>query len=110
MFISQQTYNGIQVTVNSLIEVVKFLLKAGMPFVLTNRFNQDLLEEYFGRQRSLGRRNDNPTVHQFGYNSNTIRMQRSVVSVTGNTRGAHKKRKHSSWNIVDNEKLAKRKT
>ena len=29
--------------------------------VLTEKVNQDDCEEYFGRQRSLGRRNDNPT-------------------------------------------------
>ena len=27
---------------------------------------QDVIEEHFGRQRSLGRKNDNPTVRQFG--------------------------------------------
>jgi len=33
------------------------------------------LEEHFGRQRSLGRRSDNPSLYQFGYNENTLRMQ-----------------------------------
>ena len=79
-----------------------------MPFVLTERFNQDVLEEHFGRHRSLGRRNDNPTVHQFGYQSNTIRMQRSVAPVTGNTKGSHKEKRHVSWAIVDSEPLSKR--
>ena len=83
MFISKQTYEGLQITVNSVIEATQFLLQEGMPFVLTERFNQDVLEEHFGRHRSLGRRNDNPTVKQFGYQSNTIRMQRSVAPVTG---------------------------
>ena len=93
MFLSWQTYEGLRVTVYSVIEATKFLLGNGMPFVLTERFNQDVVEEYFGRHRSLGRRNDNPTMYQFGYNTNTIRIQRSVVPVTGNTRGAHKQKR-----------------
>ena len=108
MFISAQTHKGLQITVHSLIETVKFLLKSGMPFVLTEKFNQDVSEEYFGRHRSLGRRNDNPTVHQFSYQSDTIRMNRSVVPVRGNTEGAHKKKRHVSWSLVDNEPLSKR--
>ena len=39
-----------------------------MSFVLTERFNQDVLEEYFGRHRSIGRRNDNPDLYNFGCN------------------------------------------
>ena len=108
MFISAQTHEGLQITVHTLVETVKFLLKCGMLFFLNEKFNQDVLEEYFGRHRSLGTRNDNPTVHQFGYQSNTIRMQRSVVPVTGNTKGAHKKKRHVSWSLVDNEPLSKR--
>ena len=47
MFISWQTYEGIKITVNSLIEVVKYLLdQEGVPYVLTERFFQDPLENY----------------------------------------------------------------
>lgn len=108
MFLSHQTYKGIMISVNSMIEATKYLLNSGVPFVLTERFNQDILEEYFGRQRSLGRRNDNPTVQQFGYQGNTIRMQRSHHKSTGNTSGRSSK-KQNSWAEVDNEPLAKRK-
>lgn len=108
MFLSHQTYKGIMISVNSAIEATRFLLNAGMPYVLTERFNQDSLEEYFGRQRSLGRRNDNPTVQQFGYQANTIRMQRSVVRATGNTSGRWGKKSQKSWSVVDDEPLPKR--
>ena len=74
MFISRQTHDGIQITCYSVIEATKYLLKEGFQFVLTECFCQDVLEEYFGRQRGIGRRNDNPTVFQFGYNDNIIRM------------------------------------
>ena len=47
MLMSQQTYEGMKTTVNSLIEVVKFLLSEGCEFVLSERFRQDPLKEYF---------------------------------------------------------------
>ena len=51
--------------------------------MLTERFCQDVFEEYFGRQQGIGRRNDNPTVFQFGCNDNIFRMQRLVINFTG---------------------------
>lgn len=108
MFLSHQTYKGLIISVNSTIEATKYLLNSGMSYVFTQRFNQDLLEEYFGRQRSLGRRNDNPTVQQFGYQANTIRIQRSVHKASGNTSGQCMQKK-KSWNEVDEEILPKRK-
>lgn len=62
MFLSWQTYEGLQITVHSVIEATRFLLGEGMEYVLTERFCQDTLEEYFGNQRKLGRRSDNPDV------------------------------------------------
>ena len=43
---------------------------------MTERFCQDPLENYFGRQRSLGSMEDNPSMADFGYNDNTIRNQK----------------------------------
>ena len=91
MFLSSQTYEGLQITVYSLVECCKFLLSKGFEYVLTERFCQDVIEEYFGRQRALGRRNDNPTLRNFGYNDNTLRIQRANTAVMGNTRGAQTK-------------------
>ena len=92
MFLPWQTYEGLKITTHSTIKVVKFLLLQGMPFVLTERLNQDCLEEYFRKHRTLGRRNDNPDLKQFGYQSNTLRIQRSVAPVTGNTKGGKNKK------------------
>ena len=92
MFLSHQTYYGIQMTVYSIINVVKFLISEGCEFILTERFCQDIVEENFGRQRGLGRRNDNPTIRDFGYNDNTLRIQRSCVPVEGNTKGKNVKK------------------
>ena len=67
MFISWQTYQGIKITTLSVIEVVQYLLSNNVPYVLTERFCQDPLENYFGRQRSMGARKDNPSIRNFGY-------------------------------------------
>ncbi|XP_065649371.1 uncharacterized protein LOC136078177 [Hydra vulgaris] len=93
MFISHQTHEGLIMTCNSIVEVTRFLLAEGMSYVLTNRFCQDPLEKYFSAQRQIGRHSDNPDAKQFGYNSNAIRIQRSVSLNTGNTRGSYIKKK-----------------
>ena len=77
MFISRQTFEGLTITVHSIVNCVKFLLQNNIcKYVLTERFCQDPLENYFGRQRSMGARKDNPTLRDVGYNNNTIRNQK----------------------------------
>ena len=88
----------------SAVEVTRFLLQEG--FVLTERFCQDPVEEYFGGQRKLRRRSDNPDMKTFGYNSNTL-MQRTVSCQSGNTRG--RKDKTRAWEQVTDVKLPCRK-
>ena len=61
MFLSSQTYEGLKITVNSHVEIIKFLLAEGFKYVLTERLMQDVIEDYFGHQREKGRRSDNPT-------------------------------------------------
>ena len=39
---------------------------------------------YFGRQRSLGHRKDNPSLRDIGYNDNTIRTTKLFQPITGN--------------------------
>ena len=107
MFLSWQTYEGFQISVKSTIECTKFLLAEGMQYVLTERFCQDPVEEFFGQQRQLGRRSDNPDIRTFGYNSNTIRIERSISCQSGNTRGRKDKKK--AWAEVTDEKLPCRK-
>ena len=107
MFISWQTFEGFQITVNSAVEATKFLLNEGMEYVLTERFCQDPVEEYFGNQRKLGRRSDNPDIKTFGYNSNTIWVQRAVSCQSGNTRG--RKDRSKAWVNVSNDPVPKKK-
>ena len=95
-------------TVYSMINVVTFLISEGCEFILTERLCLVIVEENFGRQRGLGRRNGNPTIRDFWYNDNTLRIERSCVPVEGNTKGENVKKK-PSWSTVDNTKLKKRK-
>lgn len=104
MFLSAPTYEGIIMTANSLIGSVVFLLDKGVKYVLTERFCQDDLENYFGRQRAIGRSSDNPRVYDVGYNDNLIKTQYSVKPIQGgNVQGA------SKWNDISDEPLEKRK-
>ena len=50
--------------------------------------SQDPTEENFGRHRAARRRNEHPSLYQFGYDPNMIGMSKSVVHVTGNSKGA----------------------
>ena len=44
MFISRQTYEGIQITVYSTVDLIKYLLHNGVSYVLSGKFSQDSLE------------------------------------------------------------------
>ena len=68
MFLSSQTYEGSKISSYSLMEIIPFLLGEGFEYVLTERFMQDVVEDYFGHQRGQGGRSDNPDAYQFGYN------------------------------------------
>ena len=76
LFISSQTYEGLKITVNSVIEATQVFLQNQVKYLLTESFCQDPLENYFGRQKSLGLRKDNPSMADFGYNDNTIINQK----------------------------------
>ena len=40
-------------TIHSFKEVCKFFLQQGVPYILSERFGQDDVENYFGRQRAI---------------------------------------------------------
>ena len=86
----------------------RFLLGEGMEYILTERFCQDTLEEYFGNQRKLGRRSDNPDIRFIGYNDNAIRIQKSISCQRGNTRG--RKDKSKAWVNVTDDPVPRKKS
>ena len=61
-----------------------------MSFVLTERFNQDPVEIFFGKQQSQGNRNDNPCVAQFLQNIQALIVQKSLA--LGGSNNISKKR------------------
>ena len=67
MFVSWQTHEAVIIATHSSIDLIKYLLNHQVKYVLTERFCQDPLENNFGRQRSIGRRRDNPNLRTFGY-------------------------------------------
>ena len=71
-----QTYEGLKITVNSIIESTQFRLQHQVKYVMTERFCQELLENGFDRKRSLESSKDNPSIADFGYNDNAIRNQK----------------------------------
>ena len=81
MFISWQTYEGLKISVNSIIEATQFLLWHQVKYVLTEGFCQNSLENLLGRQRSLGPRKDNPSMADFGYNYNVNRNQKKFKPI-----------------------------
>ena len=60
--------------------MTKYLLsqKPGL-YVLSERFNQDPLEHYFGVQRGRCGRSDNPNTRTFLYTEQAIRVQRTLA-------------------------------
>ena len=90
MFIPSQTYKDLKITVHYVIELVKVLTVHNVSYVLTGRFCQDLLENYFRKQSSSGARKDNPPHYDFGYNDNTIKNQKVFKPIaTGNLCDEH---------------------
>ena len=106
MFLSRQTHEGFQITVNSHVEAIKFLLSEGFKYVLSERFMQDVIEDYFGHQRTVRGRSDNPSAEQFGYNDLTIATKRDIApSVSGNSGGRYGKEK---WYHVSEDPVKKK--
>ena len=77
IIISWQTHEGLKLSVNSIIEATQFLLWHQVKYALTERFCKSPLENWFGRQRSLESRKDNPSMADFGSNNNAIRNQKN---------------------------------
>eukprot|EP00795_Rhopilema_esculentum_P004054 gene4054-20230_t len=79
---------GIAMDIAAFPEIIKFPLSKGFEYVLIERFCKDTVQEYFGGQRKLGRRSDNPDLYAFGYNNNALYIQRTIYT-TGNARGTN---------------------
>ena len=77
--------------VHSFVDVTRYILMEHSEdnlFILSERFSQDSLENYFGQQRARGGRSDNPTVQRSLHNACALRVQKSMAldPVRGNSR------------------------
>ena len=77
-----------KISVNYLIiEATQFLIWHQVKYVLTEHFCQDPLENWFGSQRSLRSRKNNPSMVDFRYNNSAIRNQKHFKPIAnGNCR------------------------
>ena len=73
MMLSHQTITGLKISVLSIVECVKHMLREGASYILTYNFNQDPLEQLFGHLRHKGGANSNPTVYEAQNNLRQIR-------------------------------------
>ncbi|XP_075747935.1 uncharacterized protein LOC142813856 [Rhipicephalus microplus] len=72
LFASRQTTESLRVTLMTVLDIIDGLHKAGIPYNLTVKLNQDPLERFFGVVRSFRQSiirqssdNDHPTIVQF---------------------------------------------
>ena len=93
---------------NSFLDVSKYLLSyPGVKAVFSERFNQDLLESFFGKQRSHGGHCDNPTVKDFLYNTTSLWLQGALAK--GPVGGNCRRRNSEQAELINNAPLTKRK-
>ena len=90
-----------------MIEATKFPLWHQVKYVLSEYFCQDAFENWFGRQRSLGLRKDNPSMVVFGYNNNAIRNQNHFKPIA-NGNVADKWHDCLNWRAISMWKTLKR--
>ena len=70
------------------MDLGKWLLSNGCPYLLTDKFNQDPLEEEFGKHRRKGGANDNPTYDDFGRDFNGLNVAGDkLIKIYGNSKG-----------------------
>lgn len=91
----------------SFVEVTEMLLSVpGVHFLLSEKFCQDPLESYFGKQRYKGGRSDNPSIKEFIDNAVSLRVQGSAALEP--LRGNCSRKRKSGPLQVDETPLPKR--
>ena len=80
----------------------------GVDFFLSDKLNQDPIEEHFGRIWGAGGASDNPTLEQYVFTNRKIIVAKSdlIQVIKGNTRG--RVRENIQVDIHDERKLPKR--
>ena len=87
------------------------LSKPGVEAIFSERFNQDPLESFFGKQRAQGGYNDNPPMGTFLYGTTSLRLQGSIAKdpVNGNSsRKRPRAEEKKDQEVIDETPLPKR--
>ena len=85
----------------------QLLSEDGVDYVLSDKFNQDPLEEHFGKQRACGGSNENPSLKEYMDNERKLVAKSEMIRVMrGNTRG---RQEEQTIDINDDRLLPKRK-
>ena len=90
--------------------MTQYLLSQGEDlFFLSERISQDPIENYFGKQRARGGRNEHPNLQQCVHNAAALRVQKSLAldPVRGNCR--RKRLNCNDLSTIDDTPLPKRK-
>ncbi|KAK3925996.1 Transposable element P transposase [Frankliniella fusca] len=87
MFISQQSYEALQITVHGFVRAIRFLLDKGATTIDGRKYNQDKLEQYFGIVRMARGASDNPSMPELEQNvlSTYIQGNQARPPKRGNT-------------------------
>ena len=90
MLLSQQTLDGLKISVRSIVACVRYMLQQGAPFIMTEIFNQDVLEQHFGHYRHKGGACNNPTINDVRHTMNVLRTvgSQALAPLRGNTKRA----------------------
>lgn len=106
MFISEATFEGVEITVGGIIGAIIFLLSKGMKYVNARTFDQDCLEQYFGKVRAGLGGGTNPNVKR----ALELQNKLSIAGETGSRKGfsGNTQTVNKSFAITD-EPLEKRK-
>lgn len=64
-FLSKSTADGLKVAISSTLQLLDYLAMHAYKFVMTSRYSQDPLENFFGIIRQSFGSNNHPTLTQF---------------------------------------------
>ena len=113
MLLSNETREGLRITVHSFVTIVRELLqdpKLKGKYLLSERFSQDPLENFFGRVRQAGERNTNPNVKMMEEATDVLCLQASSAldSVRNNSTLKKRLQFQDDKDVLDTVPLTKR--
>ncbi|XP_034237897.1 uncharacterized protein LOC117643252 [Thrips palmi] len=93
MTISHQGLGAVEITVHGIVGAIRYMISAGAPSVSARAFNQDPIEQYFGKVRRAMGDNNNPFLKNFHDTRINLHAQGLVASASqkGNTEAQKRK-------------------